>query len=79
MKQVKLLATEFNNKKYHIYDCKTTGKHPVHIIEGGDLITLDERVFNICSDLGWFFLNTREYNLLLENLREITIEVPDNF
>lgn len=74
MKQVKLLATEFNPKKYHIYDVKTTGKHPVHLIEGGEYITEDERYFG-SADMGWFFLNTKEYNLLKENLREMTIEV----
>lgn len=51
----------FDPKKMHIYDVKTTGKHPVHLIEGGEYITEDDREFDPCGDMGWFFLNQREY------------------
>ena len=57
MKTITILATEFKPTKMHIYDVKTTGKHPVHVIEGGSYITESEEVLDECSDLGWFFLN----------------------
>lgn len=75
--QVTLVATIFERKKYHIYDCRTTGKHPVHLIEGGKYITEDKRYFGDRGDMGWFFLNQREYDLLKSNMKEMTIEVNE--
>ena len=75
MKTVTILATEFKPKKMHIYDVKTTGKHPVHVIEGGSYITESEEVLDECSDLGWFFLNQKEYDYFKSQLKEVVIEV----
>ncbi len=74
---VKFIGTEFEPKKMHLYDCKTTGKHPVHLIEGGEYITEDERSFETggCSDMGWFFLNTKEYNYFKSQCKEIELDL----
>ena len=75
--KVKFIGTEFDTKKMHIYDVKTTGKHPVHLIDGGNYITEDERSFETgcCDDMGWFFLNSKEYNYFKSQCREIEIEL----
>ena len=70
---IKILGAEFNPKKMHIYDVKTSGKHPVHLIEGGDIITEDERVFDESSDLGWFWLNTKDYDYYLSQRKLIEV------
>ena len=75
MKTVTILATEFKPTKMHIYDVKTTGKHPVHVIEGGSYITESEEVLDECSDLGWFFLNQKEYDYFKSQLREMEFEI----
>jgi len=74
-KEIKIIGTKFDNKKMHIYDCKTFGKHPVHLIEGGDIITEDDRIFNEYSDMGWFFLNEKEYQYFKSQCKEITIRL----
>ena len=43
-----ILASEYNSKKMHIYDVKTKGKHPVHMIDGGSYLTENEEYY--CSD-----------------------------
>ena len=78
MKKVKIIGAEFETTKMHIYTVKTKGKHPVHIIEGGDIITEDERVFEKCSDLGWWHLNTAEYKYFKSLCKEIELEVDDD-
>jgi hypothetical protein len=72
MKMKKLVA-EFETNKYHVYDVKTTGKHPVHMIEGGEYITEDMEVYDEESDMGCFYLNTRDYNEFKKNLKEVEI------
>jgi len=67
-----VLATEYNPKKMHLYDCKTTGKHPVHLIGAGLYLTLDERDFGD-EDMGWFFLNTKEYEYFKAHLDYIEV------
>ena len=69
----KIIGAEFEPNKMHIYDVKTSGRHPVHIIEGGEIITEDARVFDESSDLGWFYLNDREYKYFKSKCREIKI------
>ncbi len=69
-----IIGADFEPKKMHIYDVKTKGKHPVHIIEGGDYITEDERVFDEASDLGWFWLNEKEYQYFKNQCREIEVD-----
>lgn len=70
-----ILAAIFDPKKMHVYDVKTTGKHPVRLIEGGNWITeseseeLDER-----SDMGWYWLNQKEYDYFKSQLIEVEIE-----
>lgn len=58
----KVLVAEFDVKKLHPYTVETTGKHPVHMIEGGEYLTEDESCFNPAGDMGWFFLNQKEYD-----------------
>lgn len=71
---MKIIAAIFEPKKMHIYDVKTTGRHPVHIIEGGDLITEDENIFDERSDLGWWYLNQKEYDYFKSQCKEIDID-----
>ena len=68
-----MMATLFDSKKFHIYVVKTSGKHPVHMIEGGQYITEDERVIDPQSDMGWFHLNKKEYDLFKSELKEVVI------
>ena len=74
MKEIKVLASIFNRKKMHIYDCKTIGKHPVHMICGGLYLTESEEDFG-GDDMGWFFLNQKEYDYFKSQLKEVIIEV----
>lgn len=74
-KEVKIIGAKFDTKKMHIYDCKTIGKHPVHLIEGGDIITEDDRILKESSDMGWFFLNEKEYQYFKSQCKEITIRL----
>lgn len=70
---ITFIGTEFNPQKMHVYDVKTTGKHPVHLIEGGEYITEDNRDFGF-SDMGWYWLNQKEYDYFKSQCRKITIE-----
>ena len=70
---MKFIGAIFEPTKMHIYDVKTKGKHPVHIIEGGEYITEDETVFDESSDLGWFWLNQKEYDYFKSKCKEITL------
>jgi len=75
---MKLLVAEFEPKKMHIYDVKTKGKHPVHIIEGGEYITeaeLSEEYWASGCDLGWFYLNQKEYDYFKSQLKEIEVNI----
>ena len=72
--EIKIVGATFDNKKMHIYEVKTKGKHPVHLIEGGEIITEDERVINESSDLGWFWLNEKEYQYFKSQCKEIVIK-----
>lgn len=74
-KTITILATEFKPTKMHIYDVKTTGRHPVHVIDGGSYITESEEVLDESSDLGWFFLNQKEYDYFKSQLREMEFEI----
>ena len=58
------------------YDVKTTGKHPIHMIEGGTYITEDDFDFG-SSDMGWFFLNQRDYNWFKNHLEEKDVEIEE--
>ena len=70
---VTFIGAEYEPRKMHIYDVKTKGKHPVHLIEGGSYITEDERQFDPSGDMGWFWLNQREYDYFKSKCKEITI------
>lgn len=69
-----ILASEYNSKKMHIYDVKTKGKHPVHMIDGGSYLTENEEDFDN-GDMGWFWLNQKEYDYYKSQLKEVVIEV----
>ena len=67
----------FDIKKYHPYIVKTHGKHPIHMIEGGKYLTEDENQCNKSGDMGWFHLNSKEYQLYKANEKEIEVEIDD--
>lgn len=69
----KILVAEFEPNKMHVYSCKTTGKRPVHMIDGGNYLTLEEGDFG-SGDMGWFFLNQKEYNYFLSKQKEVDIK-----
>lgn len=71
--KVTIKGAIFDTKKMHPYDVKTTGKHPIHMIEGGKYLTEDEREFSPGGDMGWFFLNKKEYEYY--KAHEVDIEV----
>jgi hypothetical protein len=71
-------AAKFESNKMHIYDVKTKGKNIVHMIEGGEYLTLDDTIFNYRSDVGWFYLNQKEYDYFLSKLEDITLEIIRN-
>ncbi len=70
-----IIGADFEPNKMHPYDVKTKGKHPVHLIEGGAYITEDDRQFDPCGDMGWFWLNQREYDYYQSKTREIEVEL----
>ena len=72
---VKIIGAEFEPEKMHLFEDKRKNFHPVHIIEGGDIITEDDRVLNINSDCGWYYLNDAEYKYFKSKCEEIIIEV----
>lgn len=74
---VKFIGAEFDPTKMHIYSVKTTGKHPVHLIEGGEYLTEDNRNFETggCSDMGWFWLNQKEYEYFKSQCKEIELDL----
>jgi len=76
MAKLKIICAEFDPKKMHIYDVKTTGKHPVHLIEGGELLTEDVRDFGP-ADMGWFWLNQKEYEYFKSQCKEVVIDGND--
>lgn len=51
----------------HPYDVKTTGKHPVHMIDGGNYLTESEEDFG-SGDMGWFFVNEKDYQWFKNHL-----------
>lgn len=71
MKTIK--AAVYDEKKMHPYVVKTKGKHPVHMIEGGEYLTEDQTVFDESSDMGWFWLNQRDYDYFKSQLKDVTI------
>lgn len=60
-------------KHCHPYDVKTTGKHPVHMIEGGEYLT-EEDFDNGDGDMGWFWLNAKDYDYFKSHLVEREVE-----
>ena len=70
-----VLAAIFDPKKMHVYDVKTKGKHPVHMIDGGEYLTEDERSFENSGDMGWFFLNQKEYDYFKSQLKIYEVEI----
>lgn len=75
-KIITVLCAEFDYRKYHVYDVKTSGKHPVHMIEAGAYLTEDERDFG-SRDMGWFWLNQREYDYFKSNLKEVELAISE--
>ena len=73
--KIKIIGAKFDSKKMHVYDVKTTGKHPVHMIESGEYITEDMTEYDSTSDMGVFGLNAKDYKWFKEHLVEIEVEV----
>lgn len=69
---MKILAAAFEPRKMHLYDVKTMGKHPVHVIEGGGYLTEVEEDFGD-GDCGWYWLNQKEYDYFKSQLKEVEI------
>ena len=68
----KFIGAIFEPKKMHPYVVTTKGKHPVHLVAGGEYITEDERSFDTdSSDMGWFCLNQKEYDYFKSQCHEI--------
>lgn len=67
-KKKKILVCDWY-KHIYPYDVKTKGKHPVHMIEGGSYLT-EEDFDNGCGDMGWFWLNSRDYDYFKNHLEE---------
>ena len=74
MAKTVIIGANFEPNKMHLYDVKTRGQHPVHLIEGGLILTEDERQFEISGDMGWFWLNQKEYDYFLSQCKELEIE-----
>lgn len=70
---MKIIGAEFDPRKMHIYDVKTKGKHPVHLIDAGGILTEDDGDYGPL-DMGWFWLNQREYEYFKGKCHEIEIE-----
>lgn len=66
-----IIGARFEPNKMHIYDVKTTGKHPVHLVDGGSYLTEDKGSFGN-GDMGWFFLNQREYDYFKSKCGEVS-------
>lgn len=73
MSKQKILGAIFDSKKMHIYDVKTKGRHPVHVVEGGEYIT-EEDFDNGEGDCGWFWLNQKEYDYYKSQIKEIEVD-----
>ena len=71
--KIEILVAEFEPTMYHIYTVKTSGKYPVRLINGGEYLTEFEGDLDQNNDMGWFNLNTREYNLFKANLKKMVI------
>lgn len=70
-----ILVANFDPKKMHVYDCKTTGKRPVRLIEGGTYITEYEgNDIDECGDMGWYYLNQKEYDYFKSQLIEVELD-----
>ena len=70
-----MMVAEYDSKKMHIYDVKTTGKHPVHMVEGGLYLTEDETIINQQGEMGWFWLNETDYNYFKSLIKEVAITI----
>ena len=75
MNKIIIIGADFDPSKMHVYDVKTHGKHPVHLIEGGSIITEDDRDFDPSGDMGWFWLNQKDYDYFKSQCKEMEIEV----
>ena len=65
IKKEKIMVAIFDPKKMHIYDCKTSGKRPVRLVDGGEYITQSESEnFNECGDMGWYYINQKEFEYM---------------
>lgn len=74
-KKKAILVADFDPKKMHVYDVKTSGKHPVRLIEGGKWITEYEgEDINDGGDMGWYWLNQKEYDYFKSQLIEVELD-----
>ena len=77
MAKVKITGAQYEPNKMHLYDVKTTGKHPVHLIEGGEILTEDCGDFG-SGDMGWFWLNEKEYKYFKSQCKKVEVELDGN-
>lgn len=71
---MKIQATLNEEKKFHPYTCKTSGKHPVRLVDGGSLLTEYKGKVWEAGDMGWYYLNQKEYDMFKANMKEYDIE-----
>lgn len=70
----KIMVAIFDPKKMHIYDCKTSGKRPVRLVDGGEYITQSESgKFDEGGDMGWYYINQKEFEYMQSQMVEATI------
>lgn len=71
--EAEIIGADYEPKKMHLYDVKTSGKHPVHLIDGGNVLTEDEGCFG-AGDMGWFWLNSREYDYFKSKCHKMKVD-----
>ena len=81
MAKVKVKVCDWQKLKLHPYLVQDLNRIrtsvAVHMIEGGEYITLDERVFDECSEMGWFQLRKSEFEIMQNNLIEVELEIEE--
>lgn len=70
-----ILATDYFEVKLNPYQVKTKGRHPVRWVAGGSYLIEDFDVeVNPAGDLGYWWLNQKDYDEFRRNLKEVSLE-----
>lgn len=78
-KKTTILATCFDDVNIYPYQVKTKGKHPIRWFDGGSYYTEDDTI-NVepSGDLGWWWLNKRDYETFKQHLKPIVVDEYGN-